>query len=78
MKRFFAIVICLVLCTSASGGATVPRQPQTRASASENRNAAAIDRALRAVRFLIGLVPDGDLLIPPIPKPEGKTTTCCK
>ena len=76
MKRFFAIVVCLVLCTSASNGATAPQQAQTRASGSGRT--AAITAAFRAIRFLIGLVPNGDGFIPPIPKPEGKSTTCCK
>ena len=75
MKRFFAIIFGLVLIASASSGAAASSR-QVRSNTSHGADVAVV-AVFRALRFLIGLVPAGDGLIPPLPRPAGQTK-CCK
>lgn len=72
MKRFFAIVLCLVV--TASAFAATPRQKRRGI----NPSAVVIATAVRLLEWRFGVVPASDGLRPPIPAPSDKATACCK
>lgn len=72
MKRFFAIVGCLVFGISVF--AATPH-PQSR---SATKSPSAITVMIRLVEWRLGLVVHGDELRPPFPPPESRPSTCCK
>ena len=84
MKRFIAILLlCLVVGTSVA--AQTPRQ-NARAEIGSTR--IAIATAIRLLQWRFGILPTGDLLIPPFPGPtsdllipripRSSTTNSCK
>lgn len=71
MRRFFAIILCLVLTGSALGA--IPRRQQRN----DGRAALLVAAVVYVVGWRLGIVPYGDGLTPPIPAPE-KAPRCCK
>jgi hypothetical protein len=75
MRKFFAITLCLVLTASAVSAA--PRQQVRREIKPATTAVAAAIQILQILRLRLGIVPNGDGLTPPIPRPN-TTKTCCK
>jgi len=71
MRRFFAIILCLVV--SASVLAATPHQKPSEI----NKAKVVIATAIRLLEWRLGIVPTSDGLTPPFPGPT-KPMTCCK
>jgi hypothetical protein len=70
MKQFFAIALCVAFAVSA---AAIPRQQ--RQSAKPTAGSSLLIAAARLLQWQFGVIPYGDGLTPPIPRPNGDGLT---
>ena len=73
MRKFFAITLCLLVSTSVFAAA-----PRRQGRSDLTTAKIVIATAIHLLQWRIGIIPNGDGLTPPWPKPGEKPTTCCK